>query len=353
MSQSTIAATLRLPAPQPRGPVSAAVLDALRTGAADAPDSPVHGLTSRAIDEAVATGDLLRDDDLQLALFVLQELHYRGVDGVDDDREWQPGVVALRRLLEGALEQELRDRVPLPSLPAPHAPDVAAALFALTAADQGPSLSRYAARHATLEQLREMLMLKSVYQLKEADPHTWSIPRLTGRAKAAAVEIQADEYGGGHLGSMHSELFRKSMRAIGLDDSYGAYVDHAPGITLCASTFMSMCGLNRRLRGAITGHLAAFEMTSSIPNRLYGDGLRRHGYGEDATHYFDEHVAADAVHEQIAGRDLAGGLAETEPELLRDIVFGAAACLFIDGLAAVDHLDAWNSGRSALHEVTP
>ncbi len=353
MSQTTIAATLRLPAPQPRGPVSTAVLDALRTGAADAPDSPVHELAARAVAAAVASGDLLRDDDLQLALFILQELHYRGIEGVDDDREWQPGVVGLRRLLERALEQELRDRVPLPALPAPAAPDVAAALFALTAADQGPSLSRYAARHATLEQLREMLMLKSVYQLKEADPHTWSIPRLTGRAKAAAVEIQADEYGGGHLGSMHSELFRGSMRALGLDDSYGAYVDHAPGITLCASTFMSMCGLNRSLRGAITGHLAAFEMTSSIPNRLYGDGLRRHGYGEEATHYFDEHVAADAVHEQIAGRDLAGGLAEAEPELLGDIVFGAAACLFIDGVAAVDHLDAWKSGRTALREVTP
>ena len=115
MSQTTIAATLRLPAPQPRGPVSTAVLDALRTGAADAPDSPVHELAARAVAAAVASGDLLRDDDLQLALFILQELHYRGIEGVDDDREWQPGVVGLRRLLERALEQELRDRVPLPA----------------------------------------------------------------------------------------------------------------------------------------------------------------------------------------------------------------------------------------------
>ena len=119
MSQTTIAATLRLPAPQPRGPVSTAVLDALRTGAADAPDSPVHELAARAVAAAVASGDLLRDDDLQLALFILQELHYRGIEGVDDDREWQPGVVGLRRLLERALEQELRDRVPLPRSPRP------------------------------------------------------------------------------------------------------------------------------------------------------------------------------------------------------------------------------------------
>ena len=40
---------------------------------------------------------------------------------------------------------------------------------------------------------------------------------------------------------------------------------------------MSLFGLHRRLRGALVGHLAAFEMTSSIPNRRYGDGLRRLG----------------------------------------------------------------------------
>lgn len=348
MSDVATIVSLRLPAPLPRGPLSASVLDALRTGAADEPGSSVHDLARTTVAEVRTHGDLLRDEDVQLALFCLQELHYRGLAGVDDDREWQPGVVALRRLLEGALEEELRSRVPEPALPAADAQSVAAALFALTASDTGPSLSRFAARHATLDQLREMIMLKSVYQLKEADPHTWAIPRLAGRAKAAAVEIQADEYGGGHLASMHSELFRASMRALGLDDAYGSYVDRAPGITLCASTNMSMCGLSRRLRGAITGHLAAFEMTSSIPNRLYGDGLRRHGLGIEATHYFDEHVAADAVHEQIAGRDLAGGLAEAEPELVGDIMFGAAACLFLDGLAAEDHLAAWQEGRSAL-----
>ena len=127
------------------------------------------------------------------------------------------------------------------------------------------------------------------------------------------------------------------MRSLGLDDSYGAYVDNVPAITLASFTMMSMFGLNRSLRGAITGHLAAFEMTSSIPNRFYGNGFRRLGHDEDVTWYYDEHVEADAVHEQIAGRDLAGGLAEQHPELLADIVFGAAACLYVDGLAGPAH----------------
>ena len=89
-------------------------------------------------------------------------------------------------------------------------------------------------------------------------------------------------------------------------------------------------------------------MTSSLPNRLYGNGLRRLGYGTDATLFFDEHVEADAVHEQIAGRDLAGGLARAQPERASDILFGAAAGLMLDDLAA-DHLrSCWDNGTTSL-----
>src|SRR4051794_41983902 len=70
-------------------------------------------------------------------------------------------------------------------------------LATLIAADDGPSLSSFMAKQGTLEQWREYLTLRSVYHLKEGDPHTFAIPRLSGRAKAAMVEIQADEYGGG------------------------------------------------------------------------------------------------------------------------------------------------------------
>jgi hypothetical protein len=52
---------------------------------------------------------------------------------------------------------------------------------------------------------------------------------------------------------------------------------------------------NRGLRGAIAGHLAMCEMTSSRPNQLYGIGFRRLGFETEVTEYFDEHVEADAV----------------------------------------------------------
>ncbi|MET0861462.1 MAG: iron-containing redox enzyme family protein, partial [Microbacterium sp.] len=173
----------------------------------------------------------------------------------------------------------------------------------------------------------------------------------TGRAKTALVEIQFDEYGSGTPDRIHAGIYAKTMRGLGLDDTYAAYIDLVPATTLASVNMMSMFGLNRRLRGAIAGHLAAFEMTSSLPNRSYGDGFRRHGFDADVTDYFDEHVEADAVHEQIAARDLAGALVEDHPELLESVMFGAAACLAIDDLAA-DHIhSSWLSKRSSLRDA--
>jgi hypothetical protein len=101
------------------------------------------------------------------------------------------------------------------------------------------------------------------------------------------------------------------------------------------------------LRGALVGHLALFEMTSSIPNRRYATGLRRLG-AEDATAFFDVHVMADAVHESIAAVDLAGGLARQDPRLAADVLWGARALTALEQRWAAHLLDAWNADRSSL-----
>ena len=339
--------------PHPRGPVGSALIDLLenREDSIEAAlATALHQLTAAAIRD---TADILQDDDLQAALFTAYELRYSGLDGIDDALEWHPDVLRLVATIEAAFEETLRDQVPLPPLPSAGVDTVAAALFEMAAADTAPSVARYLAKKATDEQAHEFLIQQSVYKLKEADPHSWAIPRLHGRPKAALVEIQSDEYGDGRLAKMHSQLFAQTMRGLGLDDTVGRYVDAVPAITLASSNMMTMFGTQRRLRGAIAGHLAAFEMTSSLPNRQYGNGFRRLGYDAEVTHYFDEHVEADAVHEQIAARDLAGALTEDEPDLLEDVVFGASACLYVDGLVGSQVLAAWTAGESALRTAAP
>jgi hypothetical protein len=324
--------------PSPRGEVSEALLSAL----VEPVDQLPPGL------RVSAPADALTDEDLQLALYVMYELHYRGFDGVDEGWEWEPSLLSLRREIEVVF---LRALFALTGAPervdvAPEEMDVA--LRAIAEADEGPSLSRHLARDGTLEQVLEFVVHRSAYQLKEADPHAWAIPRLSGPPKAALVEIEADEFGGGRADRIHAELFAQAMDELGLDATYGAYLDRIPARTLATVNLMSLLGLHRRWRGAIVGHLALFEMTSSLPNRRYGDALRRHGLGERATAFFDEHVEADAVHESIAAVDLAGGLARAEPELTGDILWGARALAAVEAQWSRELLTAWDAGRTSL-----
>jgi hypothetical protein len=326
--------------PEPRGPSSEALCRDLATRTA---------LSSSTIERAgsVAAGGpcALTDEDLQVSLAVLYELHYRGFDEVSDDWEWDPALLRLRSGLERRHLGALRDLV---GPPAVTDEPIDRQLTSLIAADDGPSLSSFMAKQGTLEQWREYLTLRSVYHLKEADPHTFAIPRLSGRAKAAMVEIQADEYGGGAVERMHSELFAGLLRSLDLDSTYGALWNDAPAAAFASVNTMSLFGLHRRWRGAALGHLAAVEMTSSEPSRRYSAGLRRLGFDEHVTVFYDEHVEADAVHEQIASVDMCGSLVAEHPDLASDVLFGAACSLAMDGVAAVHLLGAWETGRSAL-----
>src|SRR6185437_3210347 len=128
----------------------------------------------------------------------------------------------------------LLDAVPPARDPVP-ASGIDLALRAIAEQD-GPSLSSYVKVSASLEEVLEFVVHRSAYQLKEADPHSWAIPRLSGAPKAAMIEIQSDEYGGGRAEWIHAELFARAMRALGLDSEYGAYLELIPGVTLPRST---------------------------------------------------------------------------------------------------------------------
>src|SRR3954471_17175715 len=333
-----MAGIMRLP--EPRGPLSEALASDLVTHAALSAETLEHADRVSSVAACALT-----DEDLQLSLALCYELHYRGFDDVADHWEWDPDLLRLRR------PRERRHLTALQNLVGPvtgTTETIDRQLGAVIAADDGPSLSSYMAKTGTLEQWREYLTLRSVYHLKEGDPHTFAIPRLSGRAKAAMVEIQADEYGGGSPQRMHSELFAGLMRNLDLDATYGALWNEAPAAAFASVNTMSLFGLHRRWRGAALGHLACVEMTSSEPSRRYSAGLRRLGFDERTTVFYDEHVEADAVHEQIASVDMCGSLVAEEPDLLPDVLFGAACSLAMDGVAARHLLGAWQAGRSSL-----
>jgi hypothetical protein len=320
--------------PSPRGPVTEHLLAHLVR--------PVHELSSCPVSDA----DPLADDDLALALYLCYELHYLGLADVDEAWEWEPTLLRERRRLEVALERRLVDEVgPVPV--GLCGQDAIEALLTLAAAE-GASPSSHMLERGTLDQMRELAVHRSAYQLKEADPHTWAIPRLTGRAKAALVDIQQGEYGDGDPVEVHANLFAEVLTALGLDPSYGTYLDLLPGITLTTCNLVSLFGLHRRWRGALVGHLALFEMCSVGPMGRYQGALERLGLGPAATRFYEAHVIADERHQVVALHDLVGGLVDQEPFLGGEVVFGAQALAAVEGRFARHVLEAWAEGRTSL-----
>lgn len=306
--------------PKARGSLSAAVVAALK-----APSDRVEVLEPDSAEDAA------------IALWTLYELHYRGFEDVDDELEWHPGLLGVRRELEQDLEARLRSRW------TPEVPDgeVGEALFAYVAAHEGPSIARHVQSSADEQQVLELFRLRSIYHLKEADPTAWVVPRLPTGPKAALMELQFDEYGDGDPNRLHSHLWTLGMDALGLRTDYGAYVDDVPVEVLEQNNTMSLFGLHRRLRGAALGHLAAFEMTSSMPSRRMAQGLARLGLTGAMIDYYTEHVEADAVHEQLAARTICGALVAAEPTLAPDVFFGAWTCLDLEDRFARRVLGDW------------
>lgn len=285
------------------------------------------------------------EEDIQLALYCCYELHYRGFPDVDPSWEWNPALLEVRRRLEARTEEELHARVgPVHADPG----DVVHNLWALASGGDGPSLSAWLEEHGALEHASELAVHRSAYQLKEADPHTWGIPRLGGRAKAAMVAIQADEYGLGDPAAMHATLFSRTMEALGLDPTPNRYLDDLPAATLWTTNVISLFGLHRRLRGALVGHLALFEMTSVGPMARYDRALARLGLAAADRRFYRVHVEADEVHQHVAADGMVAGLLAEEPELAADVIFGARTLMTVESRFSAHVLGRWGAGRCSL-----
>ncbi|GHE30748.1 iron-containing redox enzyme family protein [Streptomyces hydrogenans] len=324
-------AEARAPAlPPPRGELSAAVSGRLR-GRSGALPGP----------RAAATADPY-GEDVQLALHLCYELHYRGFAGVPDTAEGDIDLLRLRARLEERFEGALREACPGPATP----DEVFDTL--LTEPPDGRGIARHLLRHGTLEQAREYAVLRSAHRLRESDPHAWVLPRLRGRAKAGMATVLYDECGHGREERVHARLYADLMTALGLDPGYGHYLPAIGAPALATANVMSLFGLRRARRGALVGHFAALEICSPPAASWHAAALRRCGAGEAAARYYDERVEADAVHEQLVRREVVGGLLAEEPGLAAEVAFGAEATVFLEDALAASVTRAWRSGAGAL-----
>ncbi|MFB7114698.1 iron-containing redox enzyme family protein [Streptomyces sp. NPDC056291] len=315
--------------PSSRGGVSAAVIEYLRNAGPSPGEMEIIGVTPLG-------------EDLQLALYVCYELHYRGFAGVDPDREWDPDLLKIRVVLEKSFLRALHD-----GAPRHRRADEALGELLVQPVD-GTGVSHFLQDKGELWQLREYAAQRSLYHLKEADPHAWVLPRLWGRAKAGMAAVEFDEFGGGRAERVHARLFADLMADLDLDTSYGHYLDATGGEALALVNMMSLFGLHRALRGALVGHFATVEITSPPGSRRLAQAMRRNRAGPAAEHFYDEHVEADAVHEQVVRREVVAGLLEEEPRLEDDVAFGVDATTYLEDRFAERLLGAWRAGKSSL-----
>ncbi len=308
--------------PSPRGKLSTTLHDALR--------SPRPEL----IDASLVSSP----EDGALALWMLHELSYGGFADVDDRLEAHPGLLGLRHDLESELEERLLER--FPGVPDDAYDDLVTAFSEFVDSHDGPSVASHVHSDATTEQALELLRWRSVYHLKETDPSSFVLARLPRPARAALAELLYDEYGAGRPERLHSQLFADALRSVGLDPD-ACYVDEVPSEVLEMNNSVSMFGFQRRLRGAAMGHLAAFECTSSVPARRLAQGFQRLELPPPVVDYYTEHVVADAVHEQLAVRQILVPLVEAEPEQLAGVFLGAFTCLDQEARTAQELLGRW------------
>jgi hypothetical protein len=339
--------------PSPRGPLSSALFPLLSETPHDLPNeigelAELSGV--RILSTASADSPGPGAEDAQITLFACYALHYAGFDDADSRWEWSPSLLTVRGALEGHFERSLRELAG--TQPVLTARELPGYLLRLGTPGAGPSLARYMKDQASASQFREFVIHRSLYNVMEADPHSWCLPRLSGEAKCALVEIQMDEYGNGLPGRMHSELFQRMMAELHLEPSYGAYIDQVPAVSIASLNAASMFGLHRRLRGASLGNLAMIEIGSSFVNRCFSGGLGRLGASAAARWFFDEHVEADAAHEQIAAYNMCGAFAKNFPAEADEVIFGAIVSRKLSQFSDEAMQQIWASGRSSLRDGT-
>ena len=114
--EGTIGAQLKIP--EPRGPVTAGLLSLLSGHPGADPSAQAH-LHQLVTVQLPLVGDIIEDEDLQLALFCLYELHYTGPGRRGYRWEWNPDLIRVRHLLEVRFENALRpQRTSTPNTPA-------------------------------------------------------------------------------------------------------------------------------------------------------------------------------------------------------------------------------------------
>lgn len=319
--------------PWARGPLSAAVINALQRG-------PGAFGTAPPIDDV----DVLLDDDFQLALYLCYETHHRDFNGAD--WEWDAELLSFRAQLEHSFEARLRDETS--RWDHPSTPHVLERLDALYRGARTAELVTFVDEVGNLDQLRELCVHESVVHLHEDESHSLSLAHLTGEARGALADLQRIRRGHDQGSGGLAMLYGDTMVALGLDPSSGSYVEMTPGATLAMVNLASMFAFHRRFRGEFVGQLALWESSSAHSMQMVSGVLEKFGVGPEGRQFFDVYARVDPRDARIVADRIVPGFLAADPELANDVVFGATASVMLEGSFVTHVLAAWERKATSL-----
>lgn len=248
------------------------------------------------------------DDDVQLALWLLNVVQVAPFDGVDPERVRSLPIRTLHWELEQAFESQLRRLAPT-AVPT----DLLAHLRDLI---ERPTR----AGATTPESVRCRFLAKAPYLAWEADPHTLALARVEAPLKAPLVGIQAGEYGLGHAAT-HAQIYRGCLDALGVTVTDA--LDDAPATAYADANAAWLFGRNHHLRGASVGQLCLLELDSVEPCRRAQTAWDAAGLPAEGRRWYDIHALADVEHAAVVAEQLVPALEADTPWLLADAAWGA------------------------------
>jgi hypothetical protein len=262
--------------------------------------------------------------DMQLALHICYELHYRGFAGVDPGWEWNPALLHLRAQFEYEFLAALQH-------------DLGAVTADVRAADDmddlrhqaGPHPAQYLRSDGTWTQMQEYFVHRSFYRFRECDPHSFG---------ARQCECP---------GRLTKQSFGELMIKAGLDANHLGYIDRLPAQSLAMVNLMSLFGLHRAHRGAAAGRLAAAEAAANQSLGMLREGLERISAPKACIDFYRNYAEISTGPERSAYSEMSALIAR-EPALEPDVVFGIRAQQLVEKRLTEHLVKAWRAGRSSL-----
>jgi hypothetical protein len=296
--------------------------------------------------------------ELHATLAIIYDRDFSAVPVAEVNHETQPIFRDIAALLEGAMLSYELGRIPEESVPG-HLGSTDEYLRWLKAmvsehpASRHPLYRQYLKDHGDRHDLRLLLA-----QETNLDPRFDDILAMMqiGRRGVEKMEIAAnywDEMGNGAPDEVHTDLFRRALDSLGVDEQYirGTFLLEAA----ISGNLSSCLALSRRHYYKAVGYFGVTEYLAPRRFRCIVEAWRRAGLDEVGIKYHDLHIGVDAGHAAGWFKNVVKPLVAEDPRNGREIALGSmmrlnTSCDYLD--AVLDRLcDRSSQARWGLDAV--